>query len=108
MGSVNSIMHVVGIESPHGDEQHRRQSQQHDARQATFAGQGLDLSPNLESFANEVADLVENFRQVTTRLPLQDDRRGEEPQVEVRHAFGHFVDGFFQRLAEVLRFVSSG
>ena len=51
-----------------------------------------------------MADLVEDFGQVTARLPLQDDGRGEELQVQVRHALGQVVERFFQRHAEVLFF----
>ena len=40
-------------------------------------------------------------------LPLQDDRRGEEPQVEVRHALRHLLDRVFQGHAQVLRFVAA-
>ena len=75
IGSVNSSMHVVGVEVVHGEEQHGRQGQQHDARQAAFAGQRLDLAPDLEALADQVADLVEDFGQVAARLPLQDRRR---------------------------------
>ena len=72
-----------------------------------FAGEGLNLAPNLEPLADEVADLVEDFGQVAARLPLQDDGRGEEPQVEVRHAVGHFFDRLFQRHAQVLGLVAA-
>ena len=98
---------VFGIQVVHDEEQGRRQSQQHDAGQPTFTGQGLNLSPDLESFANQRADLVEDFGQVTTRLPLQDDGGDEEPQVEVGHAIAHVFQRFFQRHAQVLRFVAA-
>ena len=39
---------VVRVHAVHGDEQHRRQRQQHDARQAAFARERLDLTPDLE------------------------------------------------------------
>ena len=68
---------IARVEIPHDDEQHGGQSQQDDAREAAFAGEGLDLAPDLEALADQVTDLVEDFGQVTTRLTLQDDRRGE-------------------------------
>src|SRR3712207_8962375 len=49
----------------------------YDARQPAFASQGLYLAPNLEPFADDVADLVEDLGQVATGLPLQDDRSEE-------------------------------
>src|SRR5262245_6240633 len=78
---------VVGIHAVNDDEQRGRQCEEHDTREAAFAGEGLDLAPDLEALADQVADLVENFGQVTTRLTLQDDRRGEELEVQVRNAY---------------------
>ena len=95
---------VVGVHAVHDGEQHRRQRQQHDAGQPAFAGERLDLAPNLEPLADQVADLVEDFGQVTTRLPLQDDGRGEELEVEVGNALGEVFERFLERLAEVLLF----
>ena len=40
-----------------------------------FAGQGLDLAQDAEALADDVADLVEDFRQVAAGLPLDADRR---------------------------------
>src|SRR5689334_21756691 len=95
---------VVGVHAVDDDKQCGRQSEQHDTREAAFAGEGLDLAPDLEALADQVADLVEDFGQVTTRLTLQDDRRGEELEVQIRNAHDEIVKGFFERLAEVLFF----
>ncbi len=38
-------------------------------------GQGLDLAQNAEAFADDVADLVEDFRQIAAGLPLDAARR---------------------------------
>src|SRR5205823_15087479 len=62
---------------------------------------------DFESLANQIADFVEDLSQVATGLPLQNDCRGEKPQVKVRHAVGHFVDRVFQRHAEVLGLIGA-
>src|SRR6185295_4012666 len=94
--------HVIGVQTVNGQEQQRRQSQQNDAGQAAFARQGLYLTPNLESFADQVADLVENFGKVTTRLPLQNHRRGKELHVQVGNPLGHRVERLVERNTQVL------
>ena len=72
IGSVNSSDDVLGIEFVDGDEQDQGQGQEDDAGEASFAGEGLDLPPDAEAVADQVADLVEDFRQVAAGLPLQE------------------------------------
>ena len=98
---------VLGVQIVHDDEQGGRQGQQDDTGQAAFAGQCLNLSPDLESFANQRTDLVQDFRQVTARLPLQDDGGDKEAEVQVRHAPAHVFQSIFERHAQVLGFVAS-
>src|SRR5262249_49964741 len=98
---------VVRVHFVNDGEERGRQGQEHDAGEAAFTGEGLDLSPDLEAFAHEVADLVQNFGKITARLSLQDDRRGEELQVEVRDALGEAGERLVERLAKVLLFERS-
>ena len=88
----------------HGEE-HGWQSQENEAREPAFASQcGLNLAHDAEAVADQFPDLVENFRQVAARLPLQNHGRDEEPQVEI----GHPLD-IERRLSSMLtpRFCSS-
>ena len=49
-----------GARRSDAEEQHDGQAHQHDARDAAFTGQGLDLAQDAEPLADDVADLVEN------------------------------------------------
>ena len=93
---------VVVVKFEHHQEQQRRQTQQHRTTHSTFARQRLDLAEDLETFTNQVANLVKNFSQVTTGLTLQHDRRRKEPEVHVGDPVRHVFDGFVQRNSEVL------
>ena len=93
---------VTRIELIDGEKQHEGQCQQHDAREASFAGQRLDLSPDAEAIADQAADLVEDFGQIAAGLPLQNDGRDEKFQVEIRNPFGQFLEAFFHGDAEIL------
>ncbi len=103
-GSVKSMRDVVGIHVVHGHEQHQRQGHEDHAREPAFARQGLDLAQDAEAVADQLADLVEDFRQVAARLPLQDHGRDEEPQVEVGHPLAHRPQAVVHGHAQVLFF----
>ena len=57
-----------------------------------------------EAVADQFPDLVEDLREVAARLPLQDHRRDEEPQVEVGHAIAHRPQAVVHGHAQVLLF----
>src|SRR5207244_13324729 len=88
--------HIVRLNVEHDQEQNKGQGDQNDAAQSPFRCQGLDLSQNSVAFADDVADLVENLRQVAARLFLNGHRRHEETQVEVGNAVAHTAQGVFQ------------
>jgi len=98
---------VLVVQLEHHSEENRWQAEQYDTGESTFAGQSLNLSPDLKSFPNEMADLVQDLGQITTRLSLQNDRRREEPQVQVRHSVGQSIQGFVHRNAQVLFLVAA-
>ena len=54
------------------------------------------LPLNLETLANDVGKVVENFRQVASRVALNGNRGHEELHVEQRHPLGQRVQGILQ------------
>ncbi len=71
---------VVIVQLQHDEEQYRWQSQQHGTAHAAFSGQRLDLSEDMQTFTDQVSDLVQDFGQVTTGLSLQNDGGRKEAQ----------------------------
>src|SRR5262245_31303881 len=66
---------VVVFDVHHQQEQTKRQGDQDHTGKSTFRSKGLDLPKDAESLPNDVANLVENLRQVAARLPLNEHRR---------------------------------
>ena len=96
---------VFTIDAINGDEQTDRQCHQHRAAQPPFTRQGLHHAQDLEPFTNDIANLVDDFSQVTTRLALNRNSRHKELQVEIRHAFHHALQSRLNRNAQILLFV---
>ena len=91
-----------GLMNDSATRERRRQRQQHVAGEAPVRGVHADLPSNLETLADDVRQVVEDFGQVAAGVALDEDRRHEEPHVENRDARGHLVQRVAQREAEVL------
>src|SRR5262245_3857953 len=74
---------VIRLGVEHEAEQGERQGDQHHAGEPAFTGQRLDLTHDAEAFADHVADLVKDLRQVAARLPLDAHAGDEEAQIQV-------------------------
>ena len=61
---------VARIHFEHRSEQRRRQTEQYHGGEAAFAGKRLNFAPNLEAFADQVPDFIEDFREIAARLAL--------------------------------------
>ena len=71
-------------------------------RHARLGGEDPELALDAEPFPDDVGDLVDDLGEVSPRLPLDQDRGGEEPDVEGVHAFRHPDEGLAQRHPQVL------
>ena len=87
--------YVVVIEFKHRWTQYRWQRQKYDTGQATFASLSMNLAPNYITLTNQLANFVEDFSKVTTRLALQDDTCHKEPKIEVGHSVCHVAHRIF-------------
>src|SRR5262249_53729370 len=96
------FFHIVVLDVEHDQEQQEGQRHQDDARQPAFRREGLDLAEDAETFADDVADLVEDFGEVAAGGSLDADGGHEEAQVEVGNAVAHRLEGVVDRNAEVL------
>ncbi len=61
-----------------------------------------DAAAQLETLANHVGQLVQDFRQVAARALLQQDRRHEEMHVQRRYALRKFLQRHFDRQPQVV------
>src|SRR5438132_6832953 len=100
-------LHVIRLDVQHHEEEQERQGDQHHAGKPAFRGQRLHLAQDAVAFADDVADLVQDLRQVATGLPLDRHRGDEEAQVEVGHAITDGSHGIFERNTEVLLLVDA-
>src|SRR5262249_50725675 len=79
-----------------------RQRQQHKPGEAPVGGMRSHLTQNLESFTDDVGQVVEDLGQVAAAFALNGDRRDEELHVDERDALGHLLEGVVERQAEIL------
>ena len=93
---------MLGTDEGQNHAERRRQRQQHIAREAAVGSVHPDLPPDLEALANDMRKVVEDLGEVAAGLPLNRDRRDEEPHVEQRDAIGQFVHRVAQWQTEVL------
>src|SRR5262245_6812327 len=63
-------LHIVGLDVEHEGKQAERQSDQHHAGEPALGGQRLDLAEDAVALADNVANLVEDLREVAAGLAL--------------------------------------
>jgi hypothetical protein len=91
-----------GLMKDQRDRQERREGEQDVSRDAAVRGIHPHLAQDLEPLADDVREVLEDLGQVAAGLALDQDRRGEEPDVDERDALRQVVERVFQRQAEVL------
>src|SRR5262249_13337358 len=101
------LLNVIRLDIQHQQEQTERQGDQNYAGQTTFRGEGLDLSQNAETLADDVTNLVENFGKITAGLALHKHAGYKESQIQVRNPVAHRLEGILDGDAKVLLIVNA-
>ena len=92
------------IHDQHGDHDDGGQAHQQHHGQTSLRGVHPHLAHDLETFANHIRKVIENFGQIAAGFALQHDRGDEEFHVHQRHALGQVHQGVAHRHAEFLLF----
>src|SRR5579872_305356 len=98
-------MDEAGVEDRHHGDDDRRHAHQQGHGQAALRGVDADLALNLESFADDVRQVVENFGKIASSLALQHNGSNEELDVDQRNTLCQIHQSVTNRHAELLLFI---
>src|SRR4029450_12279739 len=95
-------VHMFRIDERQRDTEKCRQRKQDVTGQSAMCRVDADLAQNLESFAHDVREVLENFRKVAASLALDEHRGGKKPHVQMWNSVSQILQRIFHRKTEVL------
>src|SRR5258705_162288 len=95
-------LHLFGSDRRQRYGERGGKSEQHVPREAAMRGVRADLAANLEPFADDAREILEDLGQVAAAFALNGHGGHEEAHVEERNAFRDPVERLFQWKSEIL------